>query len=123
MTCPHTHVFFNSNGNGICLDCDGAIERTKAFDSTKADKQPTEPSEAQALRTQLALAVQEIALVRTALGLNIALQNLQSERELSPDEYFWAYLRLDLRFQKTLKHANELAVDRVQSSQKNEKSL
>lgn len=35
MTCPHTSVFFDSAGAGVCLDCHAEISRTKAFDTPK----------------------------------------------------------------------------------------
>lgn len=116
MTCPHTHVFFNSNGSGICLDCDGAIERTKAFDVPK--QKTVEPTEGQLLRAELDFATQEIKLLRTALAHQIALINLERSNDRTPEVYFWAYMRLNLHYQSALRHANELAVDRETTSQK-----
>jgi len=116
MNCPHTHVFFNSNGSGICLDCDGAIERSKAFDVPK--QKTTEPTEAQLLRAELDFAVQETKLLRTALATQIALVELERSTERNPDQYFWAHTRLSIHYQSALKHANELAVDRDTTSQK-----
>lgn len=138
-TCPHTHVFFNSNGSGICLDCEAPIERTKAFDVpvkvsdgwAKCEacgaqryfpalpKQRTvEPTEAQLLRAELDFATQEAALLRTALSNALAIAELERSGEHDAPEYFWAHTRLTLHFKAALKHANELAVDRDTTSQK-----
>ncbi len=120
MTCPHTSVFFDSAGAGICLDCHTEISRTKAFDGEKtepaapkpAPKQTTvAPTEVQLLRALADIQSQWINLLASSLETMQDQQRFERECDETAPAFFLHTLRNELKLTALHRHVGELAAD------------